>query len=507
MKNKLFNTIQIKAPKRNAFDLSHESKLTTNFGVLTPILMQEYMPGDSFRMSSEALVRMAPLTAPVMHRANVYMHFFKVPYRLVHQNWEDFITGGEHGDSAATIPTVRCDLMTWTRFKNGSLADYMGLPVPENAPAENGAMNVSALPFRAYQLIYNEYYRDQNLQEKVAFTKNDTANDAEQAEILQIRNRAWEKDYFTSCLPEAQKGAPVNIPTTFNYKKPSEVKKSSDGTQFIGPENLEANNGVLVSATSDTPLYLDNYESLGITINDLRKSARLQEWLEKNMRGGTRYIEQILSHFGVQSSNKLLQRPEFIGGGKLPIVISEVLSTFNNAEVPGANMYGHGIAAGSTLGFNTFCEEHGVILGIMSILPRTAYQNGIPKEWQKFDNLDYAWPSFANIGEQEVLNREVYHNFESVSNDNNETFGYQSRYAEYKFRNSTVHGDFRDKLDFWHMGRKFDAMPALNTDFIECLTDDRIFSVTDPTVQKIYVQIYKNIQALRPLPVYGTPML
>lgn len=314
-------------------------------------------------------------------------------------------------------------------------------------------------------------------------------------------SRVWEKDYFTSCLPNAQKGNPVNIPTTLNYKTPSQVTDVNGG--LVGGD-LTANGTDLMVGSS--PAIMDNLSSLGITINDLRKSARLQEWLEKNMRGGSRYVESILSHFGVVSSNKLLQRPQYLGGGKMPIQISEVLSTFNNAEVPGANMYGHGLSAGSMPQINDFAEEHAYIIGLMSILPRTAYMNQTEKEWFKFDKFDFAWPEFANIGEQEVLNREVYHDYYGLKN-NADTFGYQSRYAEYKFKQSTVHGDFRDTLYSWHLARMFTQSPALNSQFITANPRTDIFAVTDENVHKLYVQLYNSVQAIRPLPVYGTPML
>ena len=240
------------------------------------------------------------------------------------------------------------------------------------------------------------------------------------------------------------------------------------------------------------------------SINELRRAFRLQEWLERNARGGTRYIEQILAHFGVKSSDARLQRPEYITGVKTPVVISEVLNTTGiDGELPQGNMAGHGVAVTTGKFGSYFCEEHGWIMGIMSVMPKTAYQQGIPKMFQKFDNLDYYWPSFANIGEQEVKQSEI---FAFTANDNN-TFGYVPRYAEYKYMPSRVAGEFRTSLDYWHLGRKFDTQPTLNQTFIECdpSATKRIFAVEEGA-DTLYCHVLNKIQAIRPMPKFGTPM-
>lgn len=472
-------------------------------GDLVPIYLQEVVPGDKFQVNTEMLMRFAPMVAPVMHRMNVYTHYFFVPNRLVFNGWEDFITGGDDGLDATVFPEMWIYNLTVQHFGNGTLADYLGVPTP---PAEiTNTIKVSALPFRAYQLIYNEYYRDQNLQDKVALTKDSVVTGPEFAAITALRKRAWEKDYLTSALPFAQRGGEVSIPSTVNYK---------DAAQFQFTTQPTANQAIQVQAgTNPTPLKavdgnviteIDNIDSVDITVNDLRRAKKLQEWLEKNARAGSRYIEQILSHFGVMSSDARLQRPEYLGGGKTPVTISEVLSTVETATVPQGNMAGHGIAVGNSNRFRRGFEEHGYIFGIMSVLPRTAYQQGVPRMLSKIDKFDYYWPEFANLGEQEVLNKEVYANF--VSGNPEGTFGYQSRYAEYKFGQSSVHGDFKGNLSHWHMGRIFSSQPALNGSFVTSDPTHRIFAVTEPSTHKLYAQIYNEVKAIRPMPVFGTPM-
>ncbi|AXH78090.1 MAG: major capsid protein [Microviridae sp.] len=511
--SKLFNQVTFGRPKRNLFDLSHEKKLTMNMGDLVPILLQEIVPGDSFRVNTESLIRLAPMVAPVMHRCNAYVHYFFVPNRLIFDKWETFITGGADGKQTAVMPQISFTSLDGDVLKPGSLADYMGLPAPKGIISYGYQAN--CLPFRAYQLIYNEYYRDQNLTQPVPITKSEgVVQQAEKDALLTMRKRAWEKDYFTSALPWSQRGDEVLLPNTtdVNYKPVSDIVAEFGGSPSDATTISSHPAGKMsVSANWDgtalgTPGRIENIESLDtqITINDLRRSARLQEFLEKTARGGSRLTEVIRAFFGVTSSDARLQRPEFLGGGKQPITISEVLSTFNNETVPGANMYGHGISVGNTNKFNRFFEEHGWIIGIMSVIPRTAYQQGIPKFFLKKDKFDLYWPTFAQLGEQPVNNFELYWDYEI---NNSGEFGYQSRYAEYKFAPSSVHGDFKDKLDYWHMGRIFDTKPELNTSFIECNPDPRIFAVTDPDEHKLYVQLYNDIKALRPMPYFNNPIL
>jgi len=580
----IFSKVPISKPQRNVFNLSHEKKLTTDFGKLVPIFVQDLVPGDTFSNTSEIFVRFAPMLAPIMHRVNVFTHFFFVPNRLVMKNWTDYITGN---DTEANLPVF--DPMLFSTYGrpaggyapyadlaiDGSLADYMGLPTVATVEEEkSGVMPIQVLPFLAYQLIYNEYYRDQNLQDPIdldydswtVLSESDFM--AKYAEVFRIRSRAWEKDYFTSALPWAQKGPAVQIPGSgsmgLSGKAPVVYAPPPDGpfgpgdghtalhqrggnpmfpvtpgegviqgptsgenyTPDSGRSMINFSNGTtLIDVDPNGNLFadLDNVQgsrdpgdtATGNTINDLRTAFQIQKWLEKNARAGTRYIEQILSHFGVRTPDSRLQRPEFIGGGKAPVVISEVLQTSESTQQsPQANMAGHGVSAAANNSFHYKALEHGYIIGLMSIQPRTAYQQGVPRHFLRNDKFDFFWPTLAHLGEQPVYNGELYWNMDPVTPgvpDNRATFGYQSRYSEYKYIPSTVHGYFRNNLEFWHLGRKFDALPQLNEDFIKVDNENtpdgnhRIFAVTDTENQPLWIQIYNKCNAVRPIPRYSEP--
>lgn len=540
---KLFDSIRVRQPRLNKFDLSREFKASLNQAFLYPVLTEEVLPGDRFRVNTEIFLRLAPMLAPVMHRINVYVHYFFVPNRLIWDEWEDFITGGSDGTAAPVFPHV--DLGDFTApaqlnqyFANRTLADYLGVPDMSADRLAAGAAAVdtlmSVLPFRAYSLIFNEYYRDQNLDTELVIDKTSGKMTPEEFnEIGELRRRAWEKDYFTSALPWAQRGAAVGVPLegvgSVTYLDTSLVKKSSDGSAVgnnmnIGTGNLDGDD---LWAGSPTPAdgeaaRIENIDEVTVdnvdfTINALRRAVRLQEWLEKNARGGARYVEQILSHFGVVSSDARLQRPEYLGGGRSPVVISEVLQTSEDGTTPQGNMAGHGMSAGNSQGFRRRFEEHGYVMGILSILPRTAYQDGLKRMFSRASKFDYYWPEFANLGEQEILNKEVaWQGIPGTDQEADEgTWGYQSRYAEYKYGCSTVHGDFRDSLSYWAMQRIFqDAappgnrlLPPLNADFVRADPTYRIFAVEDTTVDHFYCQIFHKFDALRPMPYYGTPSL
>jgi hypothetical protein len=512
MKPNLFNSVQLIKPKKNVFDLSHDFKFSGDMGNLIPILVNECVPGDNFTISCEAMVRFAPMLAPIMHRVDVSMHYFFVPNRIIWENWQDFVINASV--TAPVYPYVAVDSNT-TAAENKFL-DYMGVPpYSGTAPAY-----VNALPFAAYQCVYNEYYRDQNLVSSVNYQLVDGDNTPNKTSLLNMRKRAWEHDYFTASLPFAQKGNAVDIPIGA-IEGDAQIHLNS--AAFPG-ETQPVNADVRPNGGTGSPLWpslgystptpgstgqlfaaTDGLEVQPGTINDLRRAMRLQEWLEKNARGGTRYTENILMHFGVKSSDARLQRPEYITGIKSPIVISEVLNTTGEASgLPQGNMAGHGIGVTSGKYGKYFCEEHGYIIGIMSVMPKTAYQQGIPRTYLKKDTLDYFWPSFANIGEQEVQNQELYA-YTSTAED---TWGYVPRYAEYKYMPSRVAGEFRTSLDYWHLGRKFATQPALNQTFIECDPEDtkRIFAVTEGA-DTLYCHVYNKIKAVRPMPKFGTPML
>lgn len=525
---KIFDSVQMARPSTNKFDLSHEKKFSFNMGQLVPMLVKEMMPGDSFRVNTEVMLRLAPMLAPVMHRVNVFTHYFFVPNRLIWDEWETFITGGPDGLSAPVWPHIVLDDSTKASFQESYLPDYMGIPPVVGEASISAPISISALPFRAYQLINDEYYRDQNVMSPSGFSKASGAmSDGQTSIITTMRYRCWEKDYFTSALPWAQRGAEVSIPIegagSVTYKPISSIL-DEDGlpanmSTLIGTSTSLVTGDMVVNKAdaSGSGNYgrIENIdevtlENVNTTINDLRRSIKLQEWLEKNARGGSRYTEQIRSHFGVVSSDARLQRPEYLGGGKQPVVISEVLSSFQSADgegEPQGNMAGHGISVGNSNGFRYRAEEHGFVIGIISVLPRTVYQQGIERMWLRDDKFKYPWPSFAQLGEQEVQQQELYADYFGTPENNNATFGYQSRYSEFKYTPSTVAGVFRSSLAYWHMGRIFNSAPSLDSGFVQADPTTRIFAVEDEAAEHLYCQLYHNISAIRPLPYYGTPTL
>jgi hypothetical protein len=470
-----------------------------------------------------------------MHKASVYCHFFFVPNRILWNKWETFISGSVDGQfpnsdptnpaySSPTFPKVDLD----AGFSGvSSLADYLGLPT--DTTAVNG---VSALPFAAYQKIYNDYYRDENLiapDEVELIEGTQTALDT--VKLATLKKRAWQHDYFTSALPWTQKGPEATIPLggtapiayVSNPGNASRLMDNATGTTIgsydssTTPIQTTAGGTLFIQNPGQQLIDIDNSADLradlsgatAASINELRRAFRLQEWLERNARGGTRYIEIIMAHFGVKSSDSRLQRPEFLGGSSTPITISEVLQTSDNSGGteggPQGNMAGHGVSVGQSDYVSYKAEEHGYIIGIMSVMPMTAYQQGVPKHFTKFDKFDYYWPSFANIGEQAIENKEIY--FQNNPTLDDATFGYTPRYAEYKYLPSTVHGTFRTSLKFWHMGRIFAGAPSLNQDFIECDYEEvkRVFA--DPTSEHLYVYLHNEVKATRLMPYFGTPTI
>lgn len=501
---------------RSAFDLSHDRKLSCKMGDLVPIYLEEVVPGDYFKCATSLVVRLTPLVAPIMHRVDVFTHFFFVPHRLVWDNFQNFITGGDDGTDATVWPHFNGKTVA-----AGDLLEFMGLPIA----GASVLPDVSALPARGYNLIYNEWYRDQWLQSKIALSKGDGVDSTTPTSLLK---RNWEKDYFTGALLSPQKGASVSVPlgstapvtrvpNAANGWKAFKAGTNTDGTPttVLG---LKSSSGSRVAESSgagdslsfdpDGGLVADLSSATSSTINALRQAVTVQQWLERNARAGSRYVESIFAHFHVRSSDARLQRPEFLGGGRSPIVISEVLQTSEtSANSPQGNMSGHGFSVQVSHGFSKAFEEHGYIFGIMSIMPRTAYQQGVPRHWSRVTRYDYPWPEFVSIGEQGILKQELY-----VANDgeNGNVFGYAPRYEELRMRESSVHGLFKvapgsGGLDFWHMGRIFNTRPTLVSSFVTADPTTRVFAVDDSDT--CLVQLMHHVKAVRPIPAQGVPGL
>lgn len=517
------NSIRVETPRTNAFDLSHSVKFSCKMGELVPIMCMECVPGDRVRLSAESIVRLAPLVAPMMHRVDMFVHYFFVPNRLLWKNWEKWITNGgddiNQVDPLPAHPFVRYEaaaaagIAGFTRLMN-----FMGLPEPGvDVVANVGYETISALPFAAYQMIFDEYYRDENLVEKVLnkLTNSEDeyledGNNSDQSELFEIRHRAWEADYFTKALPFTQKGQPVEIPINFGEDLP--IMKNADPPDSQWPDTLAQAVNVTNSPSTDPTIGQDylyaptEFLSGTATINELRLAARLQEWLEINARSGSRYSELIRGHYGVNPKDSRLQRPEYITGIKSPIQISEVLNTTGTTELPQGNMAGHGVTYANGNFGKYFCTEHGYIMGIMSIMPKTAYWQGIPRHFLKYEHpTQIFFPKFANLGEQEVKYKEVYA-FQPETGVT-DTFGYQPRHQEYKTLNSQVNGEFRTTFKHWHMGRELPVGVQLNADFVSSDPTNRVFAVTTEDVDKCYCEVLNNVMAIRPMPVYATPTL
>lgn len=452
-------------------------------GDLVPVLAMEVLPGDRIRIGSENLARLAPMVAPMMHRVDVRVEYFFVPNRLIWDNWEKWITNGgddpvEPSDVLPAHPTIAYGDGTGGTLQYNKLCDYLGLPDPAQCPISTGSETVSALPFAAYQKIYNDYYRDQNLIDKVTDLCVDGNNNG-QPQLFTLRKRAWEADYFTKALPFAQKGESVDVPLGEIQLKSGWDTNSTPVFEIAGPAFPTVDTNIMQDGTGTSFIHAasvpgiankmaydpnGSLEAGNTTINDLRLAYRLQEWLEKNARGGTRYAELIRSHFNVSPQDSRLQRSEYIVGTKNAIQISEVLNTTGTTDAPQGSMAGHGVQYAAGNWGKYFAQEHGYVIGIMSIMPKTAYQQGIPRHFLKYnDPTEVAWPTFANLGEQPVQNREIMAFYDSGTGST-ETFGYMPRYMEYKNLHSRVAGEFRTSLDFWHMGRIFSKFtpPVLN---------------------------------------------
>lgn len=567
----LFGFVKTRQFRRNKFKLSYNSKLSIRPGFLYPFYLEHCYPNDTFNIGNNVLFRLAPMMAPIMQDLDVYTHYFFVPYRLIWDDWKRFITKGVDGNINVSYPHING--VPVSVIATGSLADYLRFPDPllTGSTVDDFCNGLDALPFRAYQLIWNEYYRDQNLEKPIAFGRSysgsinyskdeeftDDSDETDKgtistpiAELFQLRKRSWYKDYFTSALPFAQRGEEVELPlvgdgslsfkdgTTYKYLDVNlrngrllggspDIEPTHHGLGFdvepFGSGNgadgykgqITTDDGRIaqVDGLVDMTSFLKrvNVDLSGVssaTINELRRAFAAQEYLESMARGGSRYIEQMLSIFGQRSSDARLQRPQFLGGGRSPIVISDILQTSQSTETSAqASPSGHGVGVQRVNNIHYHCEEHGFIIGIMSVMPKASYFQGMPRQFTFRDPLEFYNPYFAHLGEQEIHTGEIYHDYQN-EDSNNALFGYTPRYAEMKTRMDEIHGDFRTSLEFWHMARHFENAPALNEDFLHNFSSvDRVFNVVNDQVDKFWVQVENFVIAKRLMPKYGTPRL
>ncbi|WNK13861.1 MAG: major capsid protein [Microvirus sp.] len=474
--------------KRSKHSLSHYKLATMDMGQLVPVGLIEALPGDTFQQSTSLLVRMNPLVAPVMHPVTVKIHHWFVPNRLTYLGWEDFITGGKDGTgSAIPYPSNAAPLTV----QEGDILDYMGVPPKIHAPG-----SLSLLPIRAYNKIYNEFYRDEDLCVESG------------PESTTVQKVAWEKDYFTTARPWSQKGPAITLPigtTAPVIPDPLDpyIRVHDDAsTQML----LSSAQGAVAAnynqaAGASGPVYwtksgllADLANATAADIIDIRRAFALQRYQEARAQYGSRYSEY-LRYLGVRSSDARLQRPEYLGGGKQTIAFSEVLRTGNETnatEHPIGEMKGHGIAAMRSNRYRYFCEEHGYIITMLSIRPRTMYTDGLERTWSRRTKEDYYQKELELIGQQEVYNREL---FVKDPTTDSTVFGYQDRYAEYRHQYSNIASKFRTDLDYWHMARKFADTPVLNASFIQSDPSKRVFA--DEVAPGCLVMVSHSIQARR----------
>jgi hypothetical protein len=491
--------------QRSVFNRNHGLKTAFDAGYLVPIFVDEALPGDTFTLNMTGFGRLATPVNPIMDNLYIETFFFAVPYRLVWDNWQKMCGEQDNpGDSTDyLVPTVSGTVTT------GSLFDYMGIPIGNELTWNN-------LHGRAYNLIYNEWFRDENLQDSVVVDKDDGPDTYSDYVMLK---RGKRHDYFTSCLPWPQKGDAVSLPlgTSADVIYEGTTGSSHAVTVYAtGPgstRKLKADLGNLYVSGSDAgnaanQLKTDLSTATAATINQLREAFQIQKLYERDARGGTRYTEIVRSHFGVVSPDARLQRPEYLGGGKERININPIAQTSStDATTPQGNMSAFGTTGGRMGGFNKSFTEHCVVIGMACVFADLNYQQGLNRMWSRQDRWDFYWPALAHIGEQAVLNQEIY---AQGTSDDQGVFGYQERYAEYRYKPSMITGimrsDAANSLDNWHVAIDFGSLPALNGSFIEENPPiDRVVAVASEP--DLLFDAHFDFKCARPMPVYSVPGL
>lgn len=525
---------------RSQFNRTHGYKTTLDAGKLVPFFVDEVLPGDTFNCRATIFARMATPVVPSMDNAYIDTFFFFVPNRLIWRHWKEF-----NGESLLPgmqtteylVPQIKAPASGG--FAVGGLADYFGMPtgVPN--------IEVSAFPFRAYWRIYNDWFRDENLQ--VQYDMNGAAvtgvtspedfqgNDGTvQIDSLPLF-RGKRHDYFTSCLPWPQKGPGVELPLSGNANLVGNAPVYTDHTNSTklildsGSSKYQASLGLSgstldyngsINPTTDVPAnlnvhlsgsgaYADLSTVSAVTINSLRTAFQLQKLYERDARGGTRYTEILRSHFGVVSPDARLQRPEFLGGSSSPIIINPIAQTSStDATTPQGNLSAYATTSMKAHGFSHSFTEHGIVIGLVNIRTDLSYQQGLSRLWSRKTRFDFYWPALAHLGEQAVLNKEIY--MKGDSHDN-EVFGYQERWAEYRYKPSNITGKLRSTyaqpLDVWHFAQKFDTLPALNSTFIEDHASyDAIKRASAVQTEPQFIfDSFIDLKCARPMPVYSVP--
>lgn len=536
---------------RSTFDRSHSIKTSFNVGDLIPFMVEEVLPGDTFKIKTNKVVRLQTLLTPVMDNIYLDTYYFFVPNRLCWEHWRQLM--GENTESAwlpateYSVPQLEAPTGGWSV---GTIADYMGIPTG----VEN--LSVNALPFRAYALICDQWFRDENLTDPLNVPLTDatvtgvnTGNYISDTAKGGLPFKASKyHDYFTSCLPAPQKGPDVTLPVGSSGPLPVVAMENHDLSQFTGlkplsfgysggspafplltfdgsayTNNVAPGSNFNVDATHNTPANLwaiDNATAAATTINQLRQAFQLQKLYERDARGGSRYIELLKSHFGVTSPDGRLQRPEYLGGNRVPINVNQVVQQSGSVsgQTAQGTVTGMSLTTDSHFDFSKSFVEHGFVIGVMVARYDHTYQQGLDRMWSRSDRFDYYWPVFANIGEQAVKNKEIYAQGSKVVDSDgkivdDKVFGYQEAWADYRYKPNRVTGEMRSSyaqsLDVWHLGDDYASLPALSDSWIreDKSNVDRVLAVKSTNSNQLFCDLYIQNKATRPMPMYSIPGL